>query len=407
MRKHATGWTACAVLLAMTGCGGGSGGIVTPPNPPPTGQNVVSLVVDAGPAALPLPAANTAYVTVTICAPTTTTCQTIDHISVDTQSSGLRVISSVLTTALAQALPQMSDSSSQPLVECLTFADGYSWGPVKSADIKIAGEEGSSVPIQVIGDSAYSTVPATCSGTGVQEDTVASFGANGILGVSVFQQDCGSGCVSSTTPGLYYGCPASGCVQTTATLAQQVQNPVFHFAGDNNGVIVELPSIGSAGAASVTGSLVFGIDTQSNNQLGTATLFSVDAGGNLVTMFNNQSLTSFIDSGSNGFFFPSSLATCSGGSAAFYCPSSTQSLSATFQSASGNATKGVSFSITSADTLFTDNPSFTAFNDLGGPATGSIAGEFDWGLPFFFGRNVFVAIEGQNTSAGMGPYVAF
>jgi hypothetical protein len=28
-------------------------------------------------------------------------------------------------------------------------------------------------------------------------------------------------------------------------------------------------------------------------------------------------------------------------------------------------------------------------------------------LPFFYGRNVFTAIEGQNTPAGLGPYVAY
>jgi len=28
-------------------------------------------------------------------------------------------------------------------------------------------------------------------------------------------------------------------------------------------------------------------------------------------------------------------------------------------------------------------------------------------LPFFFGRNVFTAVEGQSTPAGAGPFVAF
>jgi hypothetical protein len=32
---------------------------------------------------------------------------------------------------------------------------------------------------------------------------------------------------------------------------------------------------------------------------------------------------------------------------------------------------------------------------------------FDWGLPFFFGRTVYTAIEGQSTPAGVGPYFAF
>ena len=38
---------------------------------------------------------------------------------------------------------------------------------------------------------------------------------------------------------------------------------------------------------------------------------------------------------------------------------------------------------------------------------GSNPGAFDWGLPFFFGRNVFTAIEDQVTPAGKGPFVAF
>jgi hypothetical protein len=32
---------------------------------------------------------------------------------------------------------------------------------------------------------------------------------------------------------------------------------------------------------------------------------------------------------------------------------------------------------------------------------------FDWGLPFFYGRTVYTAIESQATPAGVGPYFAF
>jgi Protein of unknown function (DUF3443) len=65
----------------------------------------------------------------------------------------------------------------------------------------------------------------------------------------------------------------------------------------------------------------------------------------------------------------------------------------------------VSFKVGNADTLFSSNPSFSAFNDMGAPNPD--AQSFDFGLPFFYGRNVFTAIEGKNTSGGMGPYYAY
>ena len=50
------------------------------------------------------------------------------------------------------------------------------------------------------------------------------------------------------------------------------------FATDNNGVIIELPSISASGASNPSGGLlVFGIGTQSNNGLASAT--QVAAGG--------------------------------------------------------------------------------------------------------------------------------
>jgi hypothetical protein len=42
----------------------------------------------------------------------------------------------------------------------------------------------------------------------------------------------------------------------------------------------------------------------------------------------------------------------------------------------------------------------------GFPTDASVPG-FDWGLPFFFGRTIYTAIENQSTPAGAGPYVAF
>jgi len=400
-------------ILVAISCGGSSNSSSSSTtNSGPSGANVVPIAVNAGPTNS---YTNGAFVSVTVCVPGSSNCQTIDNVLVDTGSEGLRLLSSVLTISLPQ-----QTVGGNPLAECVQYADGsFNWGSVRLADVKLGGEQASNIPFQVAGDLAASTIPTNCSinaqtgGNGTENDTIQSLGANGILGIGPFRQDCGANCPSSLV-GLptnsylpYYVCPTGGTCQPTAvTLDQQLQNPVWKFAGDNNGVIVELPAIPSTGAPSVAGSLVFGIGTQSNNGLGSATVLTLDGAGNFTTTFNNQSYNqSFIDTGSNGLYFPNAtnIATCSS-NANFYCPSSTLTLSATNTGGDGRSST-VQFNVGNAQTLFSSNSgNNTAFNNLAGinalPA-------FDWGLAFFYGRNVFTAIESQSTPGGTGPYFAY
>jgi hypothetical protein len=391
-----------AFLLALVGCGGGGGDSGGGPTPPTPTDNTVAIVVDAGPGGY----VNLLFTSVTICAPgASTNCQTIDHVQVDTGSNGLRIFSSVLSPALS--LQQQRDANGNPIVECTQFADGFSWGPVKIADVRLAGEQASSVPIQVIADPAFTTIPSSCSNTGPPENDVETFGANGILGVGHFLEDCGTACAQSAIPGTYYSCPASGCVPARVAVAAQVQNPVALFAADNNGVVIQLPSIPAIGAATANGTMRFGIGTQSNNSLGGATVLAVDATtGNLTTVYNNKSYTSsYVDAGSNGTFFGTGLfANCSASFDGFYCPATAQTVSATIRGTNG-ATSNVQFSVGNAMQLVTANPTFYAFNNLAG--SNADPSTFGWGLPFFYGRSVFTAIEGRSTTGGTGPYVAF
>jgi len=413
-----------ASVLWMAACGGGNGSSSSPPvmnqSCSPAGQssvtvaapaaNVQPLLVDAGPEPQTFVAANEAYTSVTICVPGTNTCQTIDHVQVDTGSEGLRLLQGVLTVSL----PQETDSSGNPLEECLVFADGYIWGQVATADVAISGEQAASLPVHVILPPNVQTPPSSCSsqnpsgGAGNEGGSVSALGANGIIGVGPFQQDCGTAC----TPGfqvqnVYYSCPSSGCTATSVPLAQQVTNPVAAFATDNNGVIVQLPAVPDGGSLSVNGAMVFGIGTQSNNGLGSATVYAVNNSGDITTVYNGTSYpNSFIDSGSNGLFFLTSsstgVPTCSGQLNSWYCPSNPpQNFSACNQGTNMSTPVTVNFSLEDATTLF--NTSNTAFSTLGGPYSQG----FDWGLPFFYGRNVFTAIEGSNTPAGAGPYFAY
>lgn len=382
-------------------CGGGSSHNNSMPPVSTSGNNVQPIVVNSGPAGN---YANGLFTNVTVCVPSSSNCQAISGVLVDTGSYGLRLLSSSGGGSLNLPLPQQKGTDGNPVGECALFVSGYTWGSINTADITISGESASAVPVQVI-DPTFAAVPSSCKNSGVAEnDTLQTLGANGILGVGPFAQDCGPACAQtgSSNPGMYYSCAGSSCQIAAEPLSQQVQNPVVLFPSDNNGVMIELPALSGA-AASLSGSLVFGIGTQSNNALATAQVFPVNSNGEFNTTFKGQSYPAFVDSGSNAFFFLDSaltgLPTCSS-SSGFYCPSSTQDLSAT--TSSGSPSQTIQFSIASAASLFSNRGDFV-FESLGGPNPGT----FDWGLPFFFGRNVFTAIEARSTPAGLGPFWAY
>jgi hypothetical protein len=239
-------------------------------------------------------------------------------------------------------------------------------------------------------------VPHSCTVGSTVAASASDLGANGILGVGSFLND----------GQMYHGCaptsPFSSC-RTYPTATQQVQNPVARFATNNNGVLLKMDAVAADGATRVTGQLIFGIGTQSNNQLGTARIVPTDSNGYFTTTYKGTQLpNSFFDSGSNGLYFDDpDLTACTTIDAGFYCPASLQNLSATV-SLAGNSTDVVHFSIGDAAALLA-SPGW-AFSTLGGSMSGP---SFDWGLPFFFGRSVFTAIEGRSTPAGVGPLFAY
>jgi hypothetical protein len=394
-------------IVLVTACGGsgdnvnGVGGntIAT------AGSNVAAVVVNAGPTVngQSVGDVNLLFTSVTICTPgSTTACQTINNIQVDTQSYGLRIIASALSSAVT--LPAETNAANYPLAECTQFADGYTWGSLHTVDLTIAQEKAAGIPIQVIGDPAYPSVPADCASTGAQEDTVETFGANGILGIGPFDQDCGT-CTTGTQTGHYYVCPtASTCADATVLLAQEVSNPVYEFSTDNNGVIIELPVVPAGGSATVSGALVFGIDTQQNNVFQNATPLYADENGDVTALYKSASLAdSLFDTGSNANFVPdTTIPTCSDNP--FLCPSSTLTTTVTMEDPTGTVS-ALTLNIANADTLFNGNPTFTAFSNLGSQNSDTTA--LVWGLPFFYGRNVYVAFDGRTNTVGTGPFYAY
>jgi hypothetical protein len=410
------GWVAWPLLaiVVLQGCGGGSGDAGS--SSAAVG-NVQAIAVGSGPAGQ---WPNMVTTSVTICVPGTSNCQTIANVQVDTGSSGLRLLAS----AINLPLPSVTSDSGTNYSECAGFADGVVWGALAKADVKLAGELAASVSLQVIRDNGVGPdIPASCSAQGTAEDSLALLGANGLLGVGMFLQDCGDYCASNADTFYYVCATGSSCSEATIPVAKQVSNPVAMFAQDNNGVILQLPVVSANGATSVAGNLIFGIGTQSNNGLSAAVIGVPDSGttaGSFTALYRGKRLAnSFFDSGSTGLYFDDAgIRTCAaagpaGDLSGFYCPGSATDLSAIPISVTLTGSNGVSAvvsaSVANAQFLLSQPgaASLNAFNDLAGPAGATLPDAFDFGVPFFFGRSVYTAFEQRSTSSGAGPYVAF
>jgi hypothetical protein len=371
---------------------------------------------------------NEPCVSVTICSPNNTSeCQTINDVLLDTGSYGLRLFSSVITIPLVPVT-----SGTDTLAECTSYLDGSSqWGQVEYAYVQLAGEPMVGVPIEVI-NSNYLSPPSPCTSANSTPDTSpASSGFNGILGVGLYAQDCGSDCVTDATAGSYYLCTSAGNCnsQTTVALAAQVTNPVAALPTDNNGVVLAMNSVTAGGQASSTGTLTFGVGTRSDNAT-SGMAYAVDPDAlefwTYYSAFSSTELMgSFLDSGSNSLAFPkpsSGIYDCSSSTySGWFCGSATGSSGTTVSasainyayepgSAQYNSSESstVDFNVGNASVLFAT--SNAVFAELAGD-TGTSDPYFDWGLPFFFGKTVYVGISGTTTSGftgtNTGPYWAY
>lgn len=407
--KMAYAVAAASILAACKG--NGTTASLSPP-PPVAAANTLDLTVDAGPAAA-TGAVNHAYVTVKVCVPgSQTQCANVDHVLLDTGSVGLRLVASVLT-AQGVTLSAQTDTRGAAIEECLSFTGGQTWGPVALADLSVAGESAAKLPVQIMDDAgAGAPPPATCGANGTLINAVSGFDANGVLGVGVFAQDCGAACVGAAAPlALYYGCTAAGaCTAENIALAEQVTNPVTMFAVDNNGVIVKLPNLQNAnGDVSVQGELIFGIATQTDNALPATglTVLGADGNGDFTAAYNGSAtvLPALIDSGTDSYAFndPSIAVCASGDFVGYYCPAVAPQAAYAVNSGIGanNAVSTVNFAIADPSTFVAGAAAFEGLAGGGGSTS------FTWGMPFFYGREVYIAIDARAAGAFTGPYYAY
>ena len=287
--------SALSVSLLLSACGGGGGGGGSGPAPqavtaPTTSSTTTASVPIVVPAALnnivPVfydgytgPSAqwnawNRPTVDVTICN-SSNVCSTLTNIVLDTASYGLRIDHSVVPPGFP-ALPPLVDSQFGALANCADFISGYMWGGVYTATVKMGGEVAANIPVMVYNDpNVSSTAPTNCtSASPTNIGNVNDLGGNGILGVGP-QLNSGTASYYSVS-----SCNASSsCAEVTVPESDALPNPVSAFAADYNGFIL-IPQ-GNGVAASSTSNLVFGINTQSNNQVTGYTIVNTNVAGNV------------------------------------------------------------------------------------------------------------------------------
>lgn len=452
-----------AVALCLAACGGGGSSSSSRSSSSSSssssgGSNAIALSVDSFNQNAAL---NSLYVTVMICAAgSTTSCVTLDHMTLDTGSLGLRVLGSSLFSASSSVYAAISpvsytasnavstDHTAGILAECAQFGGGYTWGSVRLVDLYFPNSNASirKLPIQVIGDMG--DAPSLCKSQAVTANTALTgataadangfwgdstdLGSNGLIGINLFTEDC-TACAQDAltqdptnaqlynqlsytvcpTAGTSTGCTVNG---TTVPLASQVANPLPLLAQDNNGYSIQMASIGTGGAPSVTGTLVLGIGTQSNNALPSGvTQFSIDPSytpGFVTTVYTpvnstvaSTNTTALFDSGSSAYYFADSgIAPCTQQSfTGLYCPASTLSLTARIESSGGGNARTAAFSVANAQTALDDNTLSWAFNNVGGSA---VDGDFIWGMPFFYGKTLYFSFaeDGSHNATGNGYY---
>lgn len=359
---------------------------------------------------------NTLYVSVQVCAPgSTTNCQTLDHVIVDTGSTGLRIAASALNASLqpgSGGLPLVAGGvAGSTLTECEAYVSSYVYGPVVSADVYIAGKKVGSTQMQVFGAAGF-PVPRECSNQGgTQTDTTQTFGGNGLLGVNFDTTDYYA---------LYYDCLGSGgsaygsCSDNLSYAG--VPNTVSQFSGDNNGVTITLPAVGAAGSTTaVAGWLYFGVGTQTNNTPPATTLAVADDGGNdnnngtFAASIGGVWSVAYIDSGTDVVYFNDAadplLTSCpsSGYFAGYYCPASPQSLSFSLANTGSTTPLGtLAYTVVDASSVY--GSSAIAVSNVAGLDSSSTTltnSSIAFGLSSFFGHNMYFVFSGM-TAPGSG-----
>jgi hypothetical protein len=335
---------------------------------------------------------NVPYVSITVCAPGTQDCRTIDRIKLDTGSEGLRIFKSALQ---GLELPIERDAGGNDLTLCAGFAGGDGdWGPIASADLLLGDELAKGAKVQLV-DPDYPSQGITCL-------PQATDGRNGILGMST--------ALTSPNGKTYFSCGSSGCAGVSLVNSQEPLSPMAYVAEDKNGFIVRTPSVPETGARNLTGAVIFGLGTRDNNRVkAERTVCHVRPDDFFQLSYQGKKFWTKFDSGTNAINLPPSAVSvpfCPN-SSVYLCPAQPVTFSVALLNADGSTCASLDVGITGDFHGPGSSYQSWVLPALGESWGGATSDQFMLGVPFFFGKDIYYGVAGQVSPLGAGPLVAF
>ncbi|MDQ5922225.1 MAG: hypothetical protein QG673_2284 [Pseudomonadota bacterium] len=317
--------------------------------------------------------------------------QVIDHVLLDTGSSGFKVLKSQLNSSLTFSSILQGNNPESPISSCVTYGSGYMFGSNNLAGLQIGGQRADNVPIQIINDGSQSSVPDNCSSNGRFANLLQTSGARGILGVNPMTFES-----NSTLQNLIYVQTSSGFVNIVESSVQTLNvNPLSLLMQNNNGLIISYPKVSKNSTISIYGTMVMGLNTTSNNVI-PSTIQSVRGNPNTNLGYfdvneNGWPVSGIFDSGTDtlalgGYNIP----VCNDSS---FCPSSPVTFSTIVSNYDGGESSYIMQTVSSVQGL-----GGYAVLPYWGTRLLPSSGLAVYGLPFFYGRNVYLGFYDSGTS---------
>jgi hypothetical protein len=334
---------------------------------------------------------NRMVVSITVCAPGSERCATVDDVMVDTGSTGLRLEASAIPPWLR--LPPFPGPGGAPLAECLRFVHDTAWGTLHRADVRLGGLTAEDLPLQVVDDSG-GPQPAACPRSDVRPTS------NGTLGVGQHLFDCQGNCEQrADAPTVFVRAGLAWTpVQGVVAPAFRLPNPVSYLPGHDDGVVIALPSPQDGGTREVAGTLTFGVGTAIDER-GASGILRLDAAGRFTTVLGGRTYpSSYIDSGTETYILhDDGLPRCPDMPWA-YCAEPRRTLRAELVGTDGART-AVSFAIGHyGNRRERRDGASDDVAEAADPRSTTIV----WGAPFFLGRRVSLVMDGKGSAQAPG-----